>query len=821
MKKSTRFCLGGIVAFLLALAQMSQGNAQNAAVIEITPDVAEIDLGSTSVGSYSSPKNITFKVSPIDWDYDVSFVGTDVADFHLAKRPFFDFGTGEAEASVMFAPKSSGKKEAYFVLKHINTELRRIKVVGLGVGASGPEIQTDYSVLEFGEVEVGQKKSIRLSVSTANSGSSIATSIRGTHASEFQITGSVMPNQKDQSLEILFTPQSEGEKSAELVLKDGELEKLVTIKASGKTPGASIVITPDVREVDLGTTIVGQYSSPQSITFKVNPIDFEYNFSFEGDQAGDFYQYKRPYFDYGTGEATATFMFAPKSVGPKKAYLILKYGTEEKVRITIKGEGIAASSPEIITDLSALEFGNVLIGSQKELSLSVTTKNSSSYYISSEIEGENAAEFQVEGTLNRNTENQILKITFKPTSEGYKNASLVIKDGEVIKKVSISASAQKPEAKITPSVEKLQFPDTYLGETSSSQTISFTFANLTENISIAIEGTHAKDFSYQGSLDVHAAQGSLTLSYQPQTAGKSEAVLKISSTGTTCAVPLVGMAYEKKAPEIVANPQSFDFGDVQINTYVTKEIAIEIRHTSALPQLQLSGTDKEIFNIISSPQSGAFTLKVGALPNKKGSLQAAVEIQVEAVSLSIPITLNCWAPEIVLQADPEKLEFAKTPIMSHSVEKGINVRLKNLSEDVTVSITGENASEFQSSKTTLSRESESGYVGVTFCPTTLGNKKATLILSAEGKTVEIALEGEADYGIGVQRIDERNPLQAVPNHNTLHVWVSQPGELITIVSPTGVVVYSQRMDRNELAIPLNYGTYIVRYQNHSVKTIIE
>lgn len=808
-----------ISLFSLVFLFLGQRAVAQTYTVEVTPNQSEFDLGSATVGTYSSPKNITFKVTPIEWDHVVNFEGSDKDDFYLAKRPYFDFGSGEAQVSIMFAPKSAGAKEAYFVVKYVDQELRRIKVTGLGVAASAPEIITDYARLEFGEVSVGKNKEIKLTVSTKNSGSSIGCKVRGTHASEFSVSGTIAPNQNDQQIGIVFTPTTAGEKSAELVLTDGVVEKLVTITASGKAQSDPVTVTPNVRELDFGSTTVGQYSAVQTISFKADPMDFNYSFSFEGDQINDFYQYKRPFFDYD-GTATAMFMFAPKSAGAKEAYLVLKLGSEEVLRITVKGVGVSAASPEITTDLSLLEFGEVLLGQQKSVELHVTSKNSTSS-ITTEIEGRHAGEFKIKGSVSPNMASQPLSVTFTPTTEGQKEAFLVIKDGEVIKRISLNASAKKPEIKITPSVETLTFADTYVGEKSAEQSVTFTFANVTEAFSISIDGTHKGDFSYKGSLDPTKATGTLTLTYAPQAAGKSDATLSVTSGGKTAIVRLAGTAYEKKTPEIVVTPNAFDFGRVQINTYLTKEVTVEVRHTSAIPTLQLEGAGKDIFNIVSTAKAGTFQLKLGALPNKKGIHEASLQIRVDQVEVSVPIRLECWAPEAVLESDVKSIVFPKTPIMSSASQKSVNLTLRNLSEDVRVTILGANATEFRATKEVLSRVSETHYLGVTFVPTTMGAKQAILRLTAEDKQIEIALSGEAVEGVGVAEVSATHGWSIAVEGGLLTIQTLQQGQQLSIFTASGEWVYSQPVNDAKVSVALEKGVYLVRYANETVKVIIQ
>lgn len=598
----------------------------------------------------------------------------------------------------------------------------------------------------------------------------------------------------------------------------GVLVTIALLGAKAQTP-PTVTVTPDAAVLELGSTVVNKYSSPQSIKFKVTPYNFEMNLSvvFESAQEQDFYLSKRPFFD--NGEAEASIMLAPKSIGHKEGYFVLKQGNKELKRIKVVGTGIREGQPEIITDYAQLTFGKIFLGESKTINLKVSTRNSgSSIQISKR--GIDASEFSVKGTLLPNRSEQTLQVTCTPRTKGDKRAELVFTDGAVEFLLSLSATAMEVIPSIIPNVQQVTFPDTYVGQSAPEQILSFTLEHITTPPVITIDGINKSDFWVRGALNAESSSGELTVGFTPQEAGAKTATLNIASGKGACSIELNGQAYKNLPPTITITPKTVDFGRVEIQTFEKQSIEVKIENTSEIPQLSLEGDDKEIFSIMSPARANHFSLTIGAIPNSEGIKRAELIIKLSSTAFRVPLQLECYAPQPKLTADRSELIFPETMVQKRSVEKGVSLYMKHLSQNVQVSIIGENAKEFATSKKEVDRIAEQGYVVVTFCPITPGEKQATLHLASGSIVIDIPLRGKAVKDNATEEVRTASFVVTQEPGGILHCRVTQPGQLLQAFSVDGSLIAKQVVFGNEAILQLPVGVYLISYQEELAKIIV-
>lgn len=513
--------------------------------------------------------------------------------------------------------------------------------------------------------------------------------------------------------------------------------------------GTSIVITPSSEEVDLGSGWLNEFSSPQSITITVKPFNWDYTIKFINSEGNDFYPNSMPYFSEvsdGIGEATAKISFHPHSVGKKIAFIVLykydeDYNEQEIKRVRLVATCATTNEPILKTDYATLEYGRVNLNKTKTLYLNVTSLQSRGS-VQCKIVGKNSSEFLVKNPLVANHENK-LEVSFTPTTEGKKNASLVIMDGNVRKIIPIIASGNKPQNTIIATPAKISFPDTKVNSLSAPSEVKLMFQNITGKVDATIIGSNATDFKIDDSINIHGDNGRLKVRFCPSKIGKRIAILRITtSDGAECSVPLEGEAIGGET-EITATPNELNFGVVQLNEYTTANCQISIKNSSLVPQLLLEGPDKDLFTIITTPKAKIFTLTVGLVATRGGTLSAKVKVLLDGKQITIPITANVKTGEPSIVSNKTTITFDETVVGNQSAEKGCNLTLKNIGGNIKVSIIGNDKTQFIPSKQSISNESDLAYIGVTFKPTSEGEKHAKLVLQYEQVTVVIELSGKA------------------------------------------------------------------------------
>ncbi|WP_025842711.1 choice-of-anchor D domain-containing protein [Porphyromonas gingivicanis] len=582
----------------------------------------------------------------------------------------------------------------------------------------------------------------------------------------------------------------------------------------------TITITPAGDVIDLGSTRLNTYSSPQIILVKISPLggfDHKYTVTFESAQAQDFY-HTYAYFDNDTETAKMMIYLNPKSIGKKEGALLVKHDGNEVRRVKIVGMGIGDSQPEFISETKLIEFGTIAPEKSYEKSISITTKNSGTNP-TAQIRGVNASDFTLTGALQPNKENQTLTITLNTATEGDKKAELLLKDGATESIIPISAHAQYPAPVLSTEVAALSFPDTYVGAT-SSQKLEVNMANIRIAPMITIEGENKDLFTVKGELSLGSDKGTLEIIFTPKVEAQVEATLKIKSGTAEISLPLKAWGFEEKNAVIEVTSEQLDFGNVLIQTYQTVSTNVTIKHTSAIPTLELEGTHKAMFSIVSQPRRGSFVLEIESIPDKVGKFQAEVVIKLDKIEKRLPITLLCYAENALLKVNREKINFGNATIGKPTIEYGVDVTMEQLSEDVSVTIEGTHANEFKASKSSLERISPKGFVGVVCSPTSEGSKVAKLVLSSGSHRVEVALKAQgvtsnADISRAGSSLQVSNS-----NRGEIVVRVAETGHLLNIYSAEGKTLMHKVLENQETSYSLPQGTYILYYNGESVKTLV-
>lgn len=582
-----------------------------------------------------------------------------------------------------------------------------------------------------------------------------------------------------------------------------------------------ITITPASDPIDLGSVKVGETSGQQRVTVKISPLggfDHKYSVKFESGQSSDFYT-TSAFFDPSTESATMYLFLKPQSVGQKEGHIVIRNDQTELRRVRVIGVGISDTAPEFDTgDYHSIEFGKIEVGQEYKRDLSVTTRHSGPKP-TVRLQGTNADEFRVIGSLRPNTEAQILTIIAKPRSDGEKCAELYFTDGEVNQVLPLRATANYPKPYLSAEVEKLDFPDTYVGKT-SSLTLRVDMQNIFIKPTITLQGVQKELFKIEGELPVQAEHGNIQVLFTPQKESKAEAVLLISSGEAKLEIPLQGWGFEEKAPEILVDPAAIDFGQVEIQTYASQSVQVTTKHTSAAPEVTLGGNDQDIFTIVSQPQGGQFSLTISAIPNRAGKQTAEVILKLPTIEKKIPITLTCTAPNPVLRANRTEIDFGEVAVGTTSPERGVEVEMAQLSEDVKVTIEGQDATSFKASKAAIDRTAPRGFVGVTCTPSKEGSLDATLVLTSEALRVEIALKTKAVTAI--ETINDRHILR-VDNSGAqqLSIHVSEPGQHLVVYAIDGTTLSDEILQSSSRTITnLPTGPYIVRYKDALRKVFV-
>lgn len=579
-----------------------------------------------------------------------------------------------------------------------------------------------------------------------------------------------------------------------------------------------IIVIPDKEVIDVGTCAIGEYGAVSSVTFKVASDGFLYDVEIGGPGVNDFYIYKRPFFDENN-EATAQVMFHPQSRGVKELHLVLKKDGVALRTVKFVGEGISDSDPIITTDYMELDYSQVEIGTEKSIDVEVHLQNCAE--INTYFEGTHANEFYVEKKLDASLEVQKLRVFFKPTVEGDKEASLVFQSGDIRKILSISAKAIYPQEDLFTSTTQIRFSDTHINEVSKSQFVEVEYLNMVQPPQLLFEGEEAESFQVIGTIPQGSGNKKLELVFCPKKIGENTATFKVKGREKCIEIQISGLCIDNVPVEITSDTQVLDFGRVEINSYISKDLFITVTNSSEIPVAEITGTDKDDFGILTSPGSGKSKMIVDFLPTSTGVKNAVLKISLGDALLEIPIKAECYGPDPIITVDKTELVFDDTEINSSSVERGVNLTLQYVSDDLNLTVVGENAGEFVLSKDVIPHDIYDGFFTVTFKPVTEGNKQAKVIISNSVFTHEVLLRGKAiKKSVNIDTVNAGS-FWDTSNKGCLVLVTEQVGGELSVYSLNGELCYSCQVHEKVLTVNLQPGLYIAKYKNEKVKLLIE
>jgi ribosomal protein L30E len=414
------------------------GKQSNAPLISL--DVGNIDFGNVEVTKY---KEVSFTItnagnSTLHID-SLNIVGVDKILFTISNGVSapLDLNPGDSkQVKIKFLPTSIGSKSANIRIKHnAGGSPSIITFNGTGISAG---ITINPLSISFGEVNVNSTKDTNIII--LNNGSATLTisnvQFAGTDASLFTASNAVTPigiaSGNSFSLNIRFSPNSSGSKSASLVITHNATGSptIISLDGIGISPGFAVSPTSlsfgdvNVNESkELTMTILNNGSSTLTIT----------NLKISGTDATQFVTVgaTTPITITAGNNYALKIKFTPTSAGLKSASLELTHNAAINTSsVSLSGTGVALS-PNISVNTTSIIFGPVMLNESKDTNLTIANTGNGVLTISSfTIAGTDASMFSIVNPttpININPgANYILKLRFSPTSERVKTGNLII-----------------------------------------------------------------------------------------------------------------------------------------------------------------------------------------------------------------------------------------------------------------------------------------------------------------------------------------------------------------------------------------------------------
>ncbi|GBD04153.1 hypothetical protein HRbin19_01461 [bacterium HR19] len=390
-----------------------------APVLSITP--SEIDFGGVERGT---SKDMTLNIRNTgESNLEISNLSISGEGFSIVSPPSLPLILGSGQSStltVRFSPLSPGVKAGTVVI----SSNAGSGFVSLEANGLFPLVAVSPQTLNFGSVRWQESKELEFEIS--NIGTSKLTileiAVSGTDfsVSTTQTKFQLLPGENTKA-KATFEPKSPGEKSGNIIVRTDIAVVLVSLSGQGEFP--ELGLEPEILNFDkvrIGTRKTEEFyiKNKGSGVLKIESLEIS---------GTGFELRSTDVFLLNPGESAKVEVgFSPQAVGLSTGSVSVKtnYGSGE---VKLSGQGV---SPFLLVNPSILDFGEVVSGSQKNLSFSIVNAGTYPLEVSGMgIEGEGfkfSDEISLPITIDEG-ESETINISFSPIKQGAHTGKAIIK----------------------------------------------------------------------------------------------------------------------------------------------------------------------------------------------------------------------------------------------------------------------------------------------------------------------------------------------------------------------------------------------------------
>jgi Abnormal spindle-like microcephaly-assoc'd, ASPM-SPD-2-Hydin/Cep192 domain 4/HYDIN/CFA65/VesB-like, Ig-like domain len=423
------------------------------------------------------------------------------------------------------------------------------------------------------------------------------------------------------------------------------------------------------------------------------------------------------------------------------------------LNIPLSGAGVASGA--LSATPASPNFGNVTVGSNQTLPVTITNTGGAAVTVSSASAA--GAGFKFTGqnppmTINGG-QSATFSVLFTPTTTGAATGALTIISDASNSTLSVPLSGTGvAQGQLAASPSSLSFGNIQVGA-SKSLTAALNNSGGT-SLTISTATASGSGFSLSGlalPLTLNAGQStSFTVTYSPTASGAASGSVSIASSGSDAnlTIPLAGTGVAQG--KLAANPASLSFGNVRVdgNSSLPATLTNSGGSSLTISAASASGTGFSLSGLalpltLNAGQSTSFTVTYS--PTTSGAASGNVSVTSDGTNptLSIPLSGTGQAAG-ALSSNPTSLLFGSVQVSDST----------NLSETLTntggtnLTITQANVSGNAFSITGLTlpmtlTANQSVTFTATFAPTSAGAASSTLsvVSNASNSPLSIALSG--------------------------------------------------------------------------------
>ncbi len=441
---------------------------------------------------------------------------------------------------------------------------------------------------------------------------------------------------------------------------------------------------------------------------------------------------------------TFTATFAPASAGAASGTLSIVSNASNSLSIPLSGTALAAGA--LIANPASANFGNVTVGNNQTLPVTVTNTGGESVTVSNAAA--TGSGFSVTGpnppiTLNAG-QGATFNVIFTPSATGAASGALTINSTASNASLSVPLSGTGvAQGQLGSNPTSFSFGNTQVG---TSNSLSGTLTNSGgTSLKISAAAASGTGFSLSGlSLPVTLNAGqstSFTVFFGPTASGAASGSVSITSTGSNpnLSIPLSGTGV---APGVLAaNPTSLAFTSTQVgnSTNLSETLTNTGGSTVSISQANVTGAGFSISGLSGFPinltANQTVTFTATFRPTSAGAASGNLSVVSNASNSTLNIALSGTGTAAgQLAVSPTSLSFGNVVDGSSSPITGSLLTASGASVTVlSASISGANGSEFALSgislPVTLSAGQSASFT-VTFTPGASGAASASLSFSS-------------------------------------------------------------------------------------------
>lgn len=561
-----------------------------------------------------------------------------------------------------------------------------------------PEIEVAPGSKDFGSVLTGSHISQAFVLSNLAISRLSISSVQITGSSDFSITSGGgafhLFENETRNIVVKFAPVSVGALSGTLVIHSNDPDEgTLNIPLSGTGVGHPDIAV-STQNIDFGNVYLNaseirtfQIISEGSADLSVSQIYFsdDANGQFSITSGGGS-------FTLSPGNnRTVTVAFNPTLSGVQQAILEIQSNDvdENPVQISLEGTGIVQ---DIAVNPASHDFGDVVLGNQQSQVFSIVNEGNADLTVSSlDFSGSHNALFSLGSSFSQSVlspaQTLQIEIVFTPDTPGVKSATLEVTSDDPDENpfiISLAGICVVPDILVTPASHNYGFISL---DNSSSQV--FVVENEGDSPlhvdEIRILGNDPADFAIlQGSAPkTIPSQGSynVTVEFEPKTLGAKSATLRIGSDDpdeNPFDIPLSG---NDETPDIQTDKSDLNFGDVILESQITKSIQLT---NAGRINLEISAIS------ITGSHAGSYQILTGGVPVVLSESESqAVEVQFHPVSVGEktaslvitsndpdenPLTIPITGMGAITDEDPPYLEDMYPPAYSYGMPTNARIQ---------------------------------------------------------------------------------------------------------------------------------------------------